>query len=610
MIRIKQILAVILSVMMLLSVAACGNTDATEPPVDPTPSEPTTPAPTDTPTTPEPTPEVPAEPKILRRSSGAAAASAYPMMSQTDADSDIQGMICGKLYSYAPIDGNAVRVAILAAAEPVDVNGDGTVWNIEINPDAKWENGEPITAETFEYSWKMALDPKLAFQYAGTLAKNVIEIKNAMAYVGQSAEGAAPVAWEEVGIKVVENNTIQITTAKPATASLVMRHFSTSVAAPVYQPLYEECLSADGTSTTYGTTIDKVMSSGVWKLTNWVVGSIREYEKNEYWPNADMVNLDGYVQLVVEDANTELQMFEAGELDHCSLSLAARNEYGDDPRIVTVPSKYVRTFDFCTTNTEEPILANENFRKAIYYGTDRANIAKLSGDTPATAYITPLAIANEETGVTFRNLAAAKGYDQLENYGYDPVLAKQYFDKALAEVGVDSVEITLLCSTSSDHSVISEYVQEDWSKIFGADKFSLVIDAQPSKNQLAQKKTCIENPNAYEMTICDYTRAASVKDPLQGLTQFTSAYTNKNAPYADANIDAMYAYGDNDTNYLNIEKRSEVAMEIEEYMIEHAICVPVIYNSTFQMVSDRIELAMGQYDEDLGWGWTYCDIIQ
>ena len=72
----------------------------------------------------------------------------------------------------------------------------------------------------------------------------------------------------------------------------------------------------------------------------------------------------------------------------------------------------------------------------------------------------------------------------------------------------------------------------------------------------------------------------------------------------------MYAYGDNDTNYLNIEKRSEVAMEIEEYMIEHAICVPVIYNSTFQMVSDRIELVMGQYDEDLGWGWTYCDIIQ
>ena len=72
----------------------------------------------------------------------------------------------------------------------------------------------------------------------------------------------------------------------------------------------------------------------------------------------------------------------------------------------------------------------------------------------------------------------------------------------------------------------------------------------------------------------------------------------------------MYNAADTAEYRLNLEVRAQAAMEIEKYMIEHATSVPVIYNSTYQMVADDIELALGEYDDQLGWGFAYCDIKQ
>ena len=608
----KRILALILALVMTMALVACGGDKPTSSTPSSTPnnptqsSKPTEPSQPSQPTEPSKPaePAKPAEPKIFRRAESTAAGTAYALMSQVESESNLQSLINAKLYQFLPIDGKSVLSPVLAAEAPIDVNGDGKTWNIKMNPNAKWENGEAITAETMEYSLKVALDPKLVMQYAGTVAKgSYITIVGAQDYL----EGKT--AWENVGIKALDAQTLQIVTAEENTATLVMRNFSSNITAPVYPPLFEKCLSADGLSTTYGATKDNIMSSGPFKLTKWVQGSIREFEKNENYVRADLIKLDGYVQPVVEDANTRLQMFESGELHNVSLTTAALKDYGDDPRVVTVPSKYIRNFDFCGTSTVNPILGNENFRLACYYATDRATIAKLSGDAPATAYISPLAVAYDD-GTTFRSLAAKAGYDQLDNYGYDPAKAKAYFDKALQEVGVSKVEVTLLCSQNADHKVISEYIQEDWAKIFGADRFKLNINSQPSATQLAQKRSCKTDPNAYDITISDYTRADSMFDPLKGVMQFKTTYSSPNAPYTDTKIDEMYDAADTAEYRLNLEVRAQAAMEIEKYMIEHATSVPVIYNSTYQMVADDIELALGEYDDQLGWGFAYCDIKQ
>lgn len=593
----KRILSLALAAVMMLSLAACGSKE------DPAPS--TSSAGSAAVSTPV---QEPVGPKTMRVAENVAPTNLHGLIGVQNADAHIQNMIHANLYQGIPTDGVSILTPVLAEGEPVDVNGDGTVWNIKVSPNAKWENGEAMNADTFVYSMKMALDPNLLFARANYNADNHIPIKNAVAYYTQVSTGVA-VAWEDVGVKKVDEMTIQITTESPVTADLVKRHFSLVATSPVYEPLFEQCLSADRTTTTYGSSADTIISSGAFKVSNWVIGAVCELEKNEYFPLADQVNLDTFTQTVVEDANTQLQMFEAGELDYVEMTIEALEQYGDDPRVVSAADAYTRTIDFCDTNTDEPILANENFKKAIFYATDRATITKLSGDLPATGFVTPVCKASSD-GTTFRTVAAEAGYEP-ENYGYDPALAKEYFDKALAEEGLTSVEISLLCNSgNADHAVISEFIQEDWAKIFGADRFKLVIDAQPSKQQLAQKKSCKENPKAYELTISDWGRTNCLYDPVRAIEVYTSTFATRNAPYHNDQIDAIFAEANLSENRLDMEKRVELTMQAEQEMLASAMSIPVLYNAKYSMIADHIVVTMDAYDIEINWAWAFADIAQ
>ena len=145
------------------------------------------------------------------------------------------------LYGYFYNDdktGVSLR-ACLADGEPVQMNDEGTLWQITISPDAAWENGEPITADTFLYSFKMLLDPALVNGRGGAFAEDYIKIKNAMAYYTQEeVDGAVP-TWEAVGIRKVDDSTIEIETSIAQSATEVMSHFAYAWTVPVYEEMYE-----------------------------------------------------------------------------------------------------------------------------------------------------------------------------------------------------------------------------------------------------------------------------------------------------------------------------------------------------------------------------------
>ena len=608
--RSKQILAAILSIAMLLSFATgCNNNAEPNQPVEPTPapSEPT-PAPAPTPA---PEPEVPAEPKIARLPFDTDAGNVSSLIDNSSAASAIVALIAGKLYNTVPVDGKGSLIPILAASEPVDVNGDGLTWNITVSDDAMFENGEKITADTFMYTFKAALDPKLVLAKASTMAKSShIEIVNANAYYGQAAEGATPVAWEDVGFKKIDDMMFQINLVEVASKEQVMRHFASAVTTPIYQPMFESCLSADGTTTTYGSAADKIVNCGPYTLKEWVIGSVRVFEKNENYIQADKIKLDGLEYIFAEDANTRMQLFKNGEIDSMSLSVSAREEFGDDPRIMFNPQNTVHMVEFNTYNTNKPIVNNENFRKALYHGTNRAELAKILGYEPGVAPI-GLRCTPSTDGTTFREMAAAKGYDQLENYGYDPELAKKLFDQALAEEGLTTLDIMLQFKSGDSYfERIAEYLKENWQNLFGTDKFTLTLNGLPSNQNSAQRKAWREDPNCYEMCVSNWALTAASLDALSALQVYTDAYTSRNAPYEYEYLNALYKEGNTGKNRLDKEKRNEIAMMMEEYMIEHAIMVPLIYYGSYTIFSDRVILAVDQADVELGFALAYMDLAQ
>ena len=113
-------------------------------------------------------------------------------------------------------------VAQPAAAEKVDISEDGLVYTFTMRDDGVWSNGDPVTADDFVFAWKQALDPKVASDYAYML----FFIKNAEAYLNYQGYALDPAAWEEanpdeeppaettwedVGVKLLDEKTIEVT---------------------------------------------------------------------------------------------------------------------------------------------------------------------------------------------------------------------------------------------------------------------------------------------------------------------------------------------------------------------------------------------------------------
>ena len=142
----RRTLALILALTMVVALVACGGEPTTSNPAGSSSAGTSAPAGSGSAGTADPV--TPAAPKILY-DVGAKAATACPLNTSAAADTALRSKTIVSLYGYLPKDGKSALAPMLADGEPVDVNGDGLVWNIKVSKDAKWQNGEAINADTF-----------------------------------------------------------------------------------------------------------------------------------------------------------------------------------------------------------------------------------------------------------------------------------------------------------------------------------------------------------------------------------------------------------------------------------------------------------------------------
>lgn len=598
----KKLLTLLIALLLVFSLifTSCSK-DA---PVDsPAPSEPNG-------EEPGPAPVEPAKEKVY---SYADSSDPTSINQHNEVNTQLQGMLNlthAALFRQVPTkDLTGVEfIGDIADGDPVLADDDGYVWRINLRKDAAWNNGDPINADTFMYSYKMLIDPDLVNSMASFFYNNFIMIENAQEYFMQKAEGNSPVDWEEVGIKKVDEYAFEITTTQRYPVDHVKRHFTDRSMFPVHEATYEAGMNDSRTSTTYGTSLDRYMGCGPYIFDYWNYESDRSYIKNPNHWLADYYNYDRVNVRIVPEENARVQMFENGELDVISLSSQTIEMYRDDPRTVSYLGITPTHIDINSLNTNNPILQTLNFRRAMYYAMDRVTIAKLTETEPSAYYINNQAEAYPEKGITYRMTPEAQAVVP-ENHGYNPELAKEYFDAALAEVGETSVTVELMYSDTSENTrKVGEFLEQALPEIFGADKFKLTMRSVPSANFSAMKNWK-DDPNSFDMAFGGWGASASRVNPYAAFQYFIDSYQSRPNSYSTERFNEQFQACRTEEVRLDKDLMVKMSAELEKIYIEDVINVPLYQAPSYYVYADRIILPFDEYVSGFGHGVMFGDVI-
>lgn len=222
-------------------------------------------------------------------------------------------------------------------------------------------------------------------------------------------------------------------------------------------PLSREFVESQGEN--YALSSEAVLSSGPYILTDWSGADISwKYVKNENYWNADSVYFDEINIQVVKDTATSISLYEAGELDGVPVTGEYVSLWKDKPDFLTVPTLRMINLEMGISSSE--VLQNLNVRKALSYAVDRetmvTEVANMAG-TPAVGMIPDGIATNPETG-------ASVAEDFGHQAEYDPEKALEYWNKALSELGTDSVTLTLETSDDDESIKIGTFLQDQFQK--------------------------------------------------------------------------------------------------------------------------------------------------
>ncbi|MCW6659375.1 peptide ABC transporter substrate-binding protein [Aerococcaceae bacterium NML191292] len=330
-----------------------------------------------------------------------------------------------------------------AVAESWEVSEDGKVYTFKLRPEAKWSNGDPVKASDFEFSWKRVLNPDTAAEYATQLYL----IEGAEAY--NTGDGKP----EDVGVKALDDTTLEVTLKTPTAYFLELTSFYTFY--PVHQATVE---ANEDWANDAG---DNYVTNGPFSLAVWNHDVDYQLVKNEHYWDADNVQLSEVNVQMIESEATANAQFQNGDLDYIGSpyqtpSLDAIDTYKEQGQLNIAPLAGVYWYK---VNTTDEVMSNVNLRKALALAMDRQglveNITK-GGQIPALGIVPP----------TMEGFKEDRGYFKDGDFEE----AKGYLGKALEELGLkEAKELTLKLSinTSEAHSAIAQYFQEGWAKNLG-----------------------------------------------------------------------------------------------------------------------------------------------
>lgn len=345
------------------------------------------------------------------------------------------------------------------------VSKDGKTWTFKLRPNAKWSNGEKITAQDFVYSWQRTINPKTASPYAYLFSG----IKNADEIIAGKKDPSS------LGIKALNQETVQVKLNRP------IAYFKVLMAYPLFGPQNEAFIKKTGKK--YATSSKYMLYSGPFKITGWKgTNDTWSFVKNSQYWDKQAVKLSKISYQVVKTTNTGYQLYQQGKLDLTPLSSEQVKQLKKNKDFKTYPYSYVAflAYNFQAKDaTVKKALNNKNIRLALSLSLDRKILtSKVFGDgssVPTGFVASGLAYdpANKED--------FAKEQKVANTVDYNEKLAEKYWKTGMKELGLKKLNLTLLASNESTNAdALTQYLQSQWTKVLSG--INVEVNSIPSKN--------------------------------------------------------------------------------------------------------------------------------
>ena len=361
-----------------------------------------------------------------------------------------------------------------AGAETVDISDDKLVYTFHLREDATWSNGDPVVATDYEFAWQQALNPEVASDYAYML----YFIHNAEPYFNGEVE------WSEVGVKVIDDYTLEVTLDNPLPYATDLFAFPTL--APINQKFYEE-VGADK----YATDAEYFCCNGMYELTEWSHNSEIVFEKREDYWNADAVGPDTIVYKIITDSQAGLNSYLSREIDYTDLDSGEVVQQAEAAGF-EVGVKPARSSYYLIVNTEDEFMSNQNLRLALAYAIDKQALIDTvyqNDNQPMTSF-TPPAIygAAGADGPTFQEALLEERGEMYPASG-DLEKAQEYLQAALEELGctVDELNLSIDCADDSLRRNCATFLQEQWRQNLGIE--NIAVNSMQTKQVSANRQS-------------------------------------------------------------------------------------------------------------------------
>lgn len=444
--------------------------------------------------------------------------------------------------------------AVPAVAEDWSISDDGLVYTFNLRDDAVWSDGERVTASDFAYAWTKIMDKETASPISYLLLPY---IKNGKKYF----EGE--VTKEELGIKVINEKTLELTLERPT--SYIMQLLGQSA----YLPVRQDKVESDPQS--WFVNSDTCIGNGPYKMDEYKIGESMSFVINDkYWNNA-MSKLSKITFNFILDKSTALAAFEAGEVDgiHSVPGGEASKLFASDDRLKVTGALVV--YFLHVNNTVEP-LNNVDVRTALSLALDRQAIHDATGaftKVPAPGTV-PYGI--QVNGKEFRDVAGNHGISndaEIET-------AKELLAKAGYPDGEGFPEIEFTCQNNPDTIKSAEIYQQMWKK-----NLNINVKIVPTDSKVYWPTIVAKD---YQIAFGGW--GGDYVHPMTFLEFLTSDSSQNCTGWINTNYDNYVADAQKE---LDAEKALALMIKAEGELIGDMAIIPTSFKSHVSMMQDYVK---------------------